>query len=310
MTQCKKCKLFLSATKDDIVKCKGPCESVYHKKCAPKAFMKTEMCEPCSKKEGSPAGKAAPKITIDVNKATAETLLEEVNKKLAIIYEQGNGLREKIDNLTENVDFYAEQYQIMTEFKKSAENKIAALERKNIHLQKINESLEERITQIELKEVENEVELVGAEQTKNENTINLIAKIAEKLELDVSEIETVKRVGRERPDEKRPRPIVIKLRSKTARSGWLKHKKTRLTNADILKNDNDKRIFINENLTRQQRSLFWNTKTSLKGTYKYIWVQDLRILVKKTDTSKIYNIKTEADISRLLCANNEVTVSK
>lgn len=32
MVQCKKCKLFVSVAKDDVVKCKGQCEAVYHKK--------------------------------------------------------------------------------------------------------------------------------------------------------------------------------------------------------------------------------------------------------------------------------------
>lgn len=294
------------------MKCKGPCEGIFHKKCVPKANLKSEICEKCSKKEGSPAARCIPKLSIDINEATPENVLDEVNKKLEIIYkmeEKIDKMEEKIESLKDNVDFYAQKYQEMTDFKKNAEKKIAALEKKNLNLQKINESLEERITQLELKEVETEVEIVGVEQVLNENTKDLIATIGQKLEMDVNEIESARRVGRQKPDEKRPRPIVVKLRSKVARAGWLKHRKTMLTNKDLLGNDNNNRIYINENLTKQMRSLFWNTKTSLKGTYKYIWVQDLKILIKKTDASKIYNIKCDADIQRHLGTDNEASAS-
>lgn len=51
MVQCKKCKLFLSTSKDDVVKCKGSCESVYHKKCVKniKQFLQNETNDECHK---------------------------------------------------------------------------------------------------------------------------------------------------------------------------------------------------------------------------------------------------------------------
>lgn len=54
MVQCKKCKLFLSLAKDDIVKCKGECENVYHEKCATKKFLGTTLCDDCQTNKSSP----------------------------------------------------------------------------------------------------------------------------------------------------------------------------------------------------------------------------------------------------------------
>ncbi|CAK1588041.1 unnamed protein product [Parnassius mnemosyne] len=146
MVQCKKCKLFVSLTKDDVIKCKGSCDSVYHKKCLSniKEFQRTQLCESCHKSEISPKTQV-PKINVDIEKASAETLLAEVNKKLEIIYQT----QKKIDDLTEAVDFYAEQYQMMLNFKEAAEKKMTALENRNKYLQKCNDSLEERIMFLE-----------------------------------------------------------------------------------------------------------------------------------------------------------------
>lgn len=296
MVQCKKCKLFVSVTKDDVIKCKGPCEGVFHKKCIQniKAFVRNEVCDTCSKNESSPKT-VPPKITIDLQKATVETMLAELNNKLAIIYET----QKKIEELTETVDFYAEQFQKITEFKDTMQKKITSLENTNIFLKKTNEALEERITYLEQKQTENNVEIVGVEETKNENTAELVQNIAYKLKVNPEYIVETKRVGREMAGEKRGRPIVVALRSKSARDDWIRQRKIIVNNNDILHNKNEKRIYINENLTKTMRQLFWITKNTLKDKYKYIWIQNQRILIKRDDTAKIRNIRSEVDVQKL-----------
>lgn len=302
MVQCKKCKLFLSLTKDEVIRCKGPCEAVFHKKCVKKLhqFQRSEKCEICSKSESSPKTEI-PKINLDVNNSTAESLLSEVNNKLEIIY----SMQKKIEELTDTVDFYAEQYQNMLSFKESAEKKMASLENKNTYLQKINGSLEERLTQLEQKEVEKNIEIIGIEEKDNENTCVIVEKIAEKFHLDKNNIAEIKRVGREKSGENRPRPrpIIVTLRSKPARDEWIKQKKVFLTNNDIFTNNNNTRIYINECLTKQMKQVFWNAKKLLKDKYAYIWVQNLKVLIKKDENTKIRNIRSDADIEKLLLCN-------
>lgn len=302
MVQCKKCKLFLSLAKDEVVKCKGTCEAVFHKKCVQniKQFQRSEMCELCTRGEKSPKI-LVPQIAIDVKKATVESLLAEVNNKLEIIYQT----QRKIEDLAENVDFYAEQYQQMMDFKENAEKKIVALENKNTHLQKVNNALEERIVLLEQKETEKSVEIFGLDENKNEDTVKMVKTIAQKLKLDPNNIEETRRVGRYKENENRPRTIIVTLRSKTAKREWMQHKKTCLTNDDVLSNSNGKRLYINENLTKNMRQVFWNTKQMLKDKYKYIWVQDHKVLIKKDDHSKIRAIRTNDDLNRICFSSDD-----
>lgn len=300
MAQCKKCKLFISTDKGDVIKCKGACEGVYHKKCVNiKQFhIKNELCDSCSQAHSSPKSQS-PNMNVTENpKINTETVLRDINSKLEILYE----MKTEIKDLTKCVEFYAEQYQELFKFKETAEKKINALENKNIYLQKINEALEERVVLLELKESEKRVELSGMEEKAGENIKELVENVAQKLNLDPGYIEEVKRVGREKKDSSKQRPIMIALRSKTARDEWISKRKHQLCNADVFNNKNNNRIYINECLPRNMKQLLWNAKTLLKEKYKFIWVQNLRILVRKTEDSNIINIRSESDVNKLNAA--------
>lgn len=302
MVQCKKCKLFVSLAKDEVLRCKGPCDGVFHKKCIPnlKQFKKQEVCEECRSKEDSPINQTS-RISLNPNKTSAEEVLEEVNKKLEIIFK----IEQRLEDLASTVDFYSEQYQLMMEYKDKSEKKITALEQRSVYLEKCNKALEERIVLMEQKEKEKNLEIIGLEQQENENPKEAAVKIATTLQLDPVEIEDAKRVGVEKKATKdqplRPRPLIVILRSKEARDLWLKQRKTRVTNGAVYGTDNGTRIFINEDLTRHMRQLLWSTKNQLHSLYKYIWIQNSKILVKKNETeNKIHSVGCEDDIKKLI----------
>lgn len=305
MVQCKKCKLFLSMTKDEVLKCKGGCESVYHKKCVRSSKqLQSEICEECQKTNTT---MQSPIIDIDTEKITVETLLKEMNKKIEVIFK----LEKNIDDLVETVDFYAEQYQEMLEFKKIAENKIKALEQRNVYIEQCNAALEERVISLEKKEKEKNVEIACLMKNKNNENIKEVVKdVAVKLSLNPDDIESVERLSSPITTKvrvARPSPIIVKLRSKQARDQWLQKRKVHLTNGDIYGNGNKTRIYLNEDLTTGTRSLFWETRNQLKNLYKFIWTQNSNILVKKSENEKIIRIRNENDIKVLLCDEEKIT---
>ncbi|XP_046964213.1 uncharacterized protein LOC124533093 [Vanessa cardui] len=194
-----------------------------------KQFLQTEICEECQKSYNKEQI-LSPIIGIDSTKMSVETLLIEMNKKLEVIFK----LEKKIDELVETVDFYSELYQEMTEFKKTAENKIKALEQRNVYIEKYNVALEERIMSLEKKEKEKNIEIACLQKNGDtENIKEVIEKFARKLNLNPEDVENVERVGSQKNGGEWPRPIVVKLRSKEARDQWLQKRKIRITNGDI-----------------------------------------------------------------------------
>lgn len=305
MVQCKKCKLFVSLNKDDIVQCKGSCESVFHKTCIKniKQFMQSGLCESCNE-SSKQTNSGTLKTKFNESETNFEQILQEINKKLEVVYK----MKKTLEDLAETVDFYAEQYQKLTEFKGIAEKKIVSLEQKNVYLEKYSGALEERICELEERGLERNIEIVGVEKNGNENIHTVVANIAQMLKVNPSDIESAKRVGREKITENKYQPVVVTLKSKTVRDQWLASRKLVFTNDSIYKNKSSRRIYINENLTKYKRQLLWETKLRLRETFKYVWIQNSKILVRGgNDDSKIYKIGSEKDIDRLL--KNETPTS-
>lgn len=309
MLQCKKCKQFLAKNKSDVVQCKGQCQAQYHKACIQdnKFFMKNGMCDKCSVTPSTDSPKV--NITYDAN-AGVEALLAQINNKLNIVF----GIKEKMDKLSETVDHYAEKYKELDKFKtecieknKKTENKILDLTHKNIYLEKYNKALEERVCILEQKECNKNIELVNVQENETEKIMEVVNKIAKELKQNPAYIEKAWRVGAKK-NESKHRPIVVVLQSREARNAWLGCRKQGLTNQKVFKKDNNNNspIYINENVTRQVRQLFWETKNKLKEHYKYIWIQNGKILIKANDEkNKIEQIRSESDITACIEKNSE-----
>lgn len=134
----------------------------------------------------------------------------------------------------------------------------------------------------------------------NENLINVAQIIAQKLELNPEDVMAAQRVGYQKPGEKRPRPVLVTLKSKSARDKWIQQRKTKITNKSIYGGQSDQQIYINEDLIKPLRQLFWEAKSRLQPHFTYIWIQNSKILVRKnSEDRKIHNIRSEGDIERL-----------
>lgn len=310
MVQCKSCKLSLARVKgDSIVKCCGGCESDFHKKCAVKikSFSETGMCDECQVSQTR-----RPAIEVDLARTTPTQLLEAVNEKLAIVF----NMKTTLESMSEDISFYAEKYQELVEEREKTDRKIKALEHKNVNLETRNKALEERLAYLETRDREKNVEIFGLEEQQNENLENIVKNVASKLSVDAGMICEIMRVGEETKraasrvsdarsdgsavDKRKPRPIVVTLATRAARNKWLSTRKThQLTNDNILGNGNKQRIYINEDLTKYVRNLLWTAKNELKSTFKYIWIQNGRVLIKKDDPSdkRIRSIRTLNDIN-------------
>ncbi|KAJ2945839.1 hypothetical protein O0L34_g4742 [Tuta absoluta] len=175
-----------------------------------------------------------------------------------------------------------------------------------------------------MKEKERNVEIVGLNWKKDEDVMGTVKSLASKLNIDPKTICEIKKVGEEKlvdktavggknggggagekssPPPPRPRSLVLTLSSRADRDQWLTKKKTRLTNADVYGDDSTNApIFINEDLPKPMKQLLWSVKNELKPKpFKYVWVQDGKILLKREDPEdrKIWVIRTADDLARV-----------
>ncbi|KAJ2941875.1 hypothetical protein O0L34_g10689 [Tuta absoluta] len=306
MSKCRKCRVAIGTTKEEnLVRCKGTCEGVYHTKCAQTAKTFNFGALTCGKcQRNSP--KVEAKLKVDAKKVTVEELLTKVNEKLEIMV----GIKDALDEITEAVEFYAEQYQQLIMEKEKMEKKIMTIENKSTYLEKCNKALEERVVYLETKEKEKNIEIFGLYWKEEENIEDTVKVISKKLELDPSTIVSVqkKRVHAEKPGERRtarPGVVIVQLATRAARDQWIAKKKSRLCNNDVYNDGNSKPIYLNEDLPRTLKQLFWNAKTELKPAFKYFWVQEGRVLIRRDDPndSKIRVIRTVDDLIKIKAAH-------
>lgn len=85
-------------------------------------------------------------------------------------------------------------------------------------------------------------------------------------------------------------PIIVRFRDRSERDRWVNKR-------SALKSE---RIFINENLTKLQRWLFWNAKECAKEKgYKYVWMSNGKILVRRKDGAAVIRIEDESDLNHI-----------
>lgn len=86
------------------------------------------------------------------------------------------------------------------------------------------------------------------------------------------------------------------------RKDFLSKVKSMRLNANMIHNNwsMDSKIYVNERLTKNRKTLFSKTRLACKEKrYKYVWVNNSEILVKKDDGEKTLRIKSDRDINKL-----------
>ncbi|KAG7308625.1 hypothetical protein JYU34_005847 [Plutella xylostella] len=231
--KCAKCNKFASASGDNTVKCKGKCKRVFHINCITKG-----ICDICLAQKSDTPGSASPIsrsnrfLDLDPESLTLKTLLEELNKKMEVVFK-----------IEKDTSFYAKSYDEMLkkqeeyrEELKKEQNKVQDLQNKYSHLEKTNQALEQRVQALEQGEKSRNVEIVGLKMKENEDIKVITEQITKQLDVKFSEVERAWRVGRGEAGKRAP-PLVIRLRSEDARNRLLDKKNRLRSNSDIYPDD-------------------------------------------------------------------------
>ena len=141
------------------------------------------------------------------------------------------------------------------------------------------------------------VEIHGIERKENEDTNNLVLKIAKKVNADISndDIDISHRISK-----KDNASIIVKFINRKKRSNFfLKTRQQILKNKDITDTDSESRVFINDSLTFQNKRKLKYTKEKLKDIFKFIWFRNEKLFVRNPNSSVI-EIKSKKQVDDLL----------
>lgn len=216
----------------------------------------------------------------------------------------GTSMEDNINELMKSVSFMSDQFDnfnnkldnVMSELKniKSENQKIVT---ENKRLSEEVDLLKSKIDEIEQNNLGISVDITGIPKTQNENCKLIVEEISKKTNTTIDVIEAY----RINSSISKRSLIVAKLATLEMRKNLIRNVKSNKLTADKMNNGWPKEnIYINERLTKLRRTLFYQTKVAATTKeYKFVWLSNGDILVRKNENSKIVRIKSSQDINNL-----------
>ncbi|XP_045492547.1 uncharacterized protein LOC123691991 [Colias croceus] len=303
--ECQKCKKTLSKKGAHFV-CQGLCQGTFHKGCVKglaadlKAGKNRIFCNNCEEDESEDDEGE------DVNQGFQQ-ILKDIQKKVSVI----PGLKKHLDDIKQSMSVLSEKYDTLLAEQEMSNEKITKLEKtvtsisnKCVYLEKCNIALEQKVHEFEQNTRKHNIEIVGIEQVPGENVKEVVNKVGKLLDVSCDDIEWVRRGPQRKQQDDKPAPITVGFRTSGTgtRDNWLaqRRKLSEVNSSMVTGGTKLNKVYINEDLTKATRSLLWNTKKQLIGSYKYIWVVNGKVLVKKAEGDKSLWLRSESDIRDLL----------
>ncbi|XP_046666447.1 uncharacterized protein LOC124358200 [Homalodisca vitripennis] len=204
--------------------------------------------------------------------------------------------------LEENAQSLQSALQKIEEFSK----RVVDLELENGNLKKKVDELEIRVDDMEQYSRRNCLEIQGIPEEKNENVLDIVKDVGRALGMDVSEemIDTCHRLGQKDSGYRGPRGIIVKFVRRLDREALLQKRRERKKDFSTrhlsLDRPSDVPVYLNESLSPMRRKLLAKARMLKRDRgYKYIWLRNGNILLRKEEGSAVIQIKTQADLDKL-----------
>lgn len=217
-------------------------------------------------------------------------ILDEINEKLEKLPKIEDSYKE-IKKITENSEKTLQKIiQKMEEMEKTIREKDNEIEK-----------LREKLNQVEQYSRNKNIEIHNVPETKGEKIEEIVTKITEKIGVTIKkeDIEACHRIGSRNKDK--PKPIIVQFLSRRIRDQIIDGKqKNSATQDDAIKNGKTERIFVNENLSPENKEILYETKKVAKEKqYKFVWTRNGKILVRENEQGKVIQIKNVKDLQKL-----------
>lgn len=275
--------------------CSGVTESAYKKKSVEaKISWKCTTCKTSNARGNQSNAKEKMSREIDLTKE-----IVEIHQKLSALLTMKakvdalEGIITTVDAIEKSVQTMSDKYdEVMNQMKKQNTD----IDGLRTRVKK----LEERAAEQEIDKLKQDMndldqysrrlnlEIHGLPQQMNENILeklNILANDLELPRLSESDIEAAHRLpirtGKDEVDK--PAPILVRFSSRLTRDNWLK-KRTDLRKAKS-------KIFFNENLTAQNKKLFWQIRCKAREmNYQFSWIKDGKMFMRRSSHHRIVRI--------------------
>lgn len=240
-----------------------------------------------------------------------EIIKEELSISInALVTSQLSAINEQMTNFSESLSFINEQYEEMKTVLEEKTAIIDQLKKDNEHLKSSVKQLNNKLNTVEIHMRESNVEINGIPEHKSENLVNTVLQLGKVVshQLSIEDVQCVTRVAKLNKNNDKPRSVVVKLRSARQRDELLAavvnfnkaNVSDKLSSHHLGIGGMKKPVFVSEHLTPANKSLHAAARLKAKQlNYRFTWVRNGRIYVRKDEFSQAILIKNE-DCLKLL----------
>lgn len=234
-------------------------------------------------------------------------LLQDLRKEVkTIVTQEMRAVTTSLQYCSEKVDEFAESIDALTSKVKDMERKIAHLDNQNRSCLLKIEFLEQRNVDLEQQLLGDQVEISGIPDSNDLDLPKHVENLVIKLGAPKDDILSVKRLPSRRTGSG---PVLVRVRQESTRQHMISAARDiTITAKDLLPNLSGppatEKIYVREALTHYLKNLLWQAKQELKGAFKFIWVREGKVLVRKNENAKVYKLRSKNDIQNLLSNSN------
>jgi regulator of replication initiation timing len=225
-------------------------------------------------------------------------------------------LVKKIDDLTAANQAINEQLGSLVINYQSIQNTIATLCEENAALKEENAKIRKnvhqvfddmdyalgKIQQIEQHAIANEIEISGVPSAESEDLSEVLHRLFDQTGFEFT-ASTIEDAYRTRPNKKSglPGSIIVKFDSHNSKNRFITKIKGKLLTSEFISSSPVRPVYVNDHLTKMNRYLFYLARCMRrKGQIKYAWVDNGKVLVKKSDGMEYIIVECPKTLDNLL----------
>jgi archaellum component FlaC len=253
---------------------------------------------------------------MDISCMVREELREVLRTELPIILRnlletELTPIKEQLNSLQNSVTFMSNQYDDIHHTISTLTNDVKDLTSEREELRSTITNLSTRLNQIEQNMRDCNVEIQGIPEGRNEDLAYTVKHIAEVVSCGMSDADVLHctRIASQNKDNNKARAIIAKLRSTRCRDELLsavarfnktKSRDQKLNSSLLGLGGAAVPVYVSEHLSPANKTLYWAArKKAIELSYKYVWVRNGSIFLRKDDQSRYTVVRTQLTLDSL-----------
>lgn len=251
-------------------------------------------------------------IVQDIVKNEMNDLVTKLHTTISsILCKELRVITDEVKDMKQSIELIHTQVEALHKENSETKAEIGVLQERNKDLQSTVNELESRINTLEQNARTTNLEIQCIPENKNENVQSIILQLGSVIKCDIQSenISHCTRVAKINRNSNRPRSIVVQFNSKKIRDQFLasainfnKNKivNNKLNTSHLALKGPSSPIYIVEHLSPSNKALHAAARAVAKEKgYKYVWVRNGRIYVRKSDDSDFIIISDNNSLTKL-----------